>query len=845
MKLLTFIISLLIALPAFAQDAPQDSTATNNPQATKNVPRIDYSSQPKQYIIGKLTIDGLKTLDDNIVLSTTGMMVGDSVVIPGEHLSMAAKQLWNQRLFSDIKIETEFTGDSVAVNFVVKERARVYNWLFEGIKKGQIKDLLEKLNLRRGSELSDYHIATSERLIKEYYNEKGMRNAEISYRIEADSLVKNGVNVIFDIEPHNKLRIKTIEIEGAQELDPVKIAREMKNTKKKSINFFADNKFKDNEFPSDLVLIENYLRSKGFRDGEVLEDSLFQIDEKNLGVWIKVKEGQKYYYRDITWVGNSVYTTDHLSNYVLGFHKGDTYDSETMGARLGLPDKADMTTMSVSGLYQDNGYLVFNISPFETVIGDSVDVEIRMVEGKQFRINSVDFDGNTRTNDHVIRRELETLPGDLYSQSLLIRTYQRLASMGQFDQQSFSTPSITPNPQDETVDIKYSLTEVSNDEFELSLGWGSGMFIGSVGINFTNVSLRKFFDKEAWRPYPAGDNQTIGLQLSTSGSYYQSVSLSVTEPWLGGKKATSLSTNVFYSHQTDYYSWGTTSDASFSTIGASASIGKRLNWPDPFFTLQYGLSWQTYVMNDYSSFIFTDGVSHTISATLALARNSVDDYQGYPSTGSLMSLSLAITPPYSAFDGKDYSDTDMADDERYRWIEYHKWNLNATWFTPLTQNRKLVLMTRAQFGYLGSYNPYKISPFEGFEMGGDGLTTYSYYGVETVGLRGYDNGSLTPYSDYGIYAYIYSKYTAELRYPIMREGSTLVYVLGFAEAGNAYTQLKDFKPFELKKAAGVGIRIFLPILGLIGVDWGYGFDVPYNGASVSGSQIHFTMGMQM
>ncbi len=837
---LTLSLALFLSIPAFAQ--------SSNTTPTEDIPRIDYESSPKEYVISDIKVEGLRTLDEKLLISTTGLMVGDSILIPSEHLSLVAKGLWDQRAFADIDVKTDLQGDSVAITFIVKERARVYDWQFDGIKKSQTKDLLEKLNLRRGSELSDYLMGTSYALIKEYYREKGFRNATVDYRIESDSVVKNGVVVVFDIDPGKKQRIKEITIEGADNLNTKKMAKAMDNTKKKSLNFLADNKFKDDMFDDDLVLIENYMRSQGYRDGEVLADSLYQIDEKNIGVWMKVKEGIKYYYRDITWVGNSVYTTDHLANYVLGLHKGDTYDSEAMGARLGLPGKGEMGDISVASMYQDNGYLVFNIEPFETVVGkDSVDVEVRMIEGKQFRINQVDFDGNTRTNDHVIRRELETLPGDLYSQSLLIRTYQRLASMGQFDQQSFSTPQVIPNPQNQTVDIKYSLTEISNDQLELSLGWGGGMFIASVGVNFTNVSMRKFFDKTAWRPYPAGDNQTLGVRVQTNGSYYQAYSLSFVEPWLGGKRPTTFSLNTYYSRETNAYTWDVNPTQYFGTIGVGASIGKRLRWPDPFFTFQVGLQYQAYMMDDWTGFLMSNGTANTLSLNLTFGRNSVDDLQGYPTTGSNISLGVSLTPPFSAFNDIDYSDQTLDEQTRYRWIEYHKWNFNSQWFMPLSPDRKLVLMARAQFGYLGSYDPDNISPFEGFNVGGDGLTTgYNVYGVQTVGLRGYSNGSLTPYSDYGLYANIYSKFTAEIRYPVIRQGSTMVYLLAFAEAGNAFTNTKDYKPFELKKSAGIGMRIYLPILGLLGIDWGYGFDpASPNESERSGSQFHFTMGMQM
>ncbi|MEG2319786.1 MAG: POTRA domain-containing protein, partial [Mucinivorans sp.] len=429
------------------------------------------------------------------------------------------------------------------------------------------------------------------------------------------------------------------------------------------------------------------------------------------------EQGKKYYYRNITWIGNSKNSTDMLQDRVLQMYKGDVYDSETMSARLGIGGKTKMGDLSVSGLYTDDGYLAFTIEPIETVVGDSVDVEIRIIEGRQFRIRNVDFDGNTRTNDRVIRRELETVPGDLYSQSLLVRTYQRLAQMGQFDAKSFATPDVQPNMQQETVDIKYSLTEVSNDQFELSGGWGGGMFIASVGVNFTNISLRKFFDPKAWRPYPAGDNQTIGLKIQTNGTYYRALSVNFMEPWLGGRKPTSFAISFFTSRETDAYMLGQKATRRFGTIGGAVSLGKRLMWPDPYFTLSVGIQAQTYNMMNWAGFVLRDGTSNTIALNATIARNSIDDPYQYPSSGSNISLSLVITPPYSLFDGVDYSQP-MSQQDRYRWIEYHKWRLNAQWFFPLSADNKLVLMARAQFGYLGYFNKNKRSPFEGYQMGG-------------------------------------------------------------------------------------------------------------------------------
>lgn len=813
---------------------------------TVNTTRFDYSAKPKEYVIGKLEAKGLKLLNPELLIATTGLVVGDSIIIPSEHLSITARRLWDQRHFSDVKIETDFPSeDTVNITFLLKERQRVTKWMYDGIKVSEAKDLNTKLKVRRNSELTDFQLKTSLKLIRDYYNEKAFRNAKISYRTEQDSVTPGNVIIVFEINRGKKVRIGEISFEGNDNLPAKKLAKSLKKTRKASINVFQSSKFKDADFEEDRDNLVNYYKSKGYRDAKIIADSLYPINEKRIGLWIKVDEGKKYYYRDISWIGNSLHPTKMLQD-MLQINKGDVYDSESMGKRLGVSGKTDpMSDISVASLYVDQGYLSSVIEPVETVIGDSVDVQIRIIEGNQFRIKDVKFEGNTRTNDHVIRRELYTRPGELYSQSLLMRSYQRLAQMGQFDPTSIR-PDIVPNYQQELVDIKYSLTEISNDQLELSGGWGGGMFIASVGVNFTNVALRNFFDKNAWRPYPAGDAQTIGIKIQSNGTYYQAASLSFIEPWLGGRKPTSLSVSFYTSRESNAVFIGAVANKFFGTTGGAISLGKRLNWPDPYFTLSMGLSVQSYKLQDWDYFVVRNGVSNTIAANFTLGRNSVDDPYQYPSQGSDISLSLAITPPFSSFDGQDYSNKNMSENDRYRWIEYHKWKFDAKWFFPLTSNNKLVLMARAQFGYLGYYNTDKRSPFEGFTMGGDGLTGYSVYGVETIGLRGYENSSLTPYANYGQHASIYSKYIAEIRYPVIRQGQTMVYALGFLEAGNAFAKLDEYKPYNLKRSAGVGLRIFLPILGMLGIDWGYGFDqTSQSQGKPSGSQFHFSLGMQM
>lgn len=804
------------------------------------LPRIDYSGTPKPYIVGKINVHGAVAVDPQMIVNNLGIAAGDTIVVPGDAITIATRSLLDRRFFANMKIGTTIRKDTIDLDLYLRERIQVRGWDFPNVKSGEQKDLEEKLRLRQNGELSDYLLATCMDLIRKYYDEKAYRNAKISYTVTPDTLIKTAVVVHFHIDKGDKVRIGDIQFEGNENLSSKKLARAMEKTHKVNFKFWQSFKFKEKDFEEDLEKVRNYARSQGYRDAVVVADSTYAIPDKpkRMGIHIKLDEGQKYHYRNITWLGNTIYPTSALRD-MIGLKPGDVYDSETMDTRVNGQNPTDF---SISNTYKDRGYLAFMADPVETVVpGDSVDVEIRIVEGSQFRIKNVSFDGNTRTNDHVIRRELSTMPGDLYSQSLLMRTYQRLASMGQFDAQSL-LPNINPNLQQELVDINYTLKEVPNDQLELSGGWGGGMFIASVGINFTNISLRKFFDKKAWRPYPAGDNQTIGLKVQTNGTYYRALSVNFTEPWLGGKKPTSLSVSFYTSRETNAYRLGQKATAYFGAIGGTVGIGKRLNWPDPNFTLSVGLTMQSYNLDNWDYFIVKNGRSNTLALNLGIGRNSVDDLMQYPTRGSNLNLSVAATPPWSAFDGKDYSKP-MKDSERYKWIEYHKWKFNAQWFFPLSGDNKLVLMARAQFGYLGSYNKDKQSPFEGFQMGGDGLSGYSLYGVETIGMRGYKNNALTPLADYGIYARIFSKYTVEMRYPLVRTGSTLVYALVFGEAGNAFQELADFKPFSLKRAAGIGLRVYLPYLGMLGVDWGYGFDkTSASNGKAAGGKFSFSLG---
>ena len=840
LRILTIALFSLASVPVAAQI---DSTAQ-----VRNAPLLDYE-HPKQYIINKVKVSGIKYLDPEVVASMSGLTKGDTIMIPSDYLSSTLKTMWNQRIYSDVQILTEPVGDSVNIEIVLRERPRVYDWKIEGVRKGQMSELLETLKLKKGSELSDFVLNSSKDAIRKYFAEKGFYNADVSVRLENDTTLENVVNVFFVVDRKNRVKIGKIDFEGNTALSDRQLRRSFKKTHQKSINIFKGAKYKEKDYEEDKENLIDFYNSRGYRNATILSDSVYRINDKRLGIALKVDEGNKFYYRNVSWTGNSVYETRQL-NDMLGISKGETYDKKTLHKRLGIGKHADYEDMSsISSLYQNNGYLFSSIDPGEVVVGeDSIDINVKIFEGKQAKINEVKISGNHRVNDRVIRRELYVRPGELYNRALLMQTIRQLNQMQHFDPEKTSPGiDLVPN-SNELVDISFPLEEVASDKFEISGGWGSNMFVGSVGVQLNNVSLKNFFKGSEWRPYPHGQNQQLAIRGQTNGSYYKAISLNFTEPWLGGKKPNSLTVGLYYSDETDaYYAWQS-GNRHFRTIGVSVGIGRRLSWPDRYFTIYNEISYQAYNLKDWSSFLVTNGTSNIFALKTVLARNSVDS-PIYPRTGSEFSLSLTLTPPYSLFQKNvDYADPNLPDYKRYKWIEYHKWQFKAQWYYPLTNNNKLVLMARAEMGYLGSYNKNKPSPFEGFDVGGDGMSGYNVYGVEIVGLRGYENSALTPYTytadGRADYARAYNKYTMEIRYPFILKPSSTIYGLVFAEGGNAFKSWKEFDPFLIKRSIGVGARIYLPIVGMLGIDWGYGFDKAVGQTERSGSQVHFIIGTQ-
>ncbi|MDY4570103.1 MULTISPECIES: outer membrane protein assembly factor BamA [Alistipes] len=824
----------------FAQEQnPQDTTAAPKPAVSENAPMYRNDGAPRLYHIRNVNVHGVQYLNPDILKSSAGLIEGDSIYLPSNFISNAISRLWSQRFFSDVKIGAEIEGDSLDLEVFLKERPRVYNWEFEGISKGKKKDLLEKLKLKRGSELSDYVIDKNQKLIKQYWAEKGFRNTEVGVRIDNDTLRPGqAVTVTFLIDRKSKVKIGKINFTGNEQFPDKRLRRTFKKTHQKSINFFKGAKLNESDYENDKELLIDFYNSKGYRNATIVSDSIYPINEKRLGIDIDVSEGNKYYIRNVSWVGNSVYETDDLQR-MFGVKKGDTYDKKSMHKRLGIGKEENPEDMSVKSLYQNEGYLMSQIEPAEVIIApDSIDIEVKVFEGKQFTINEVGITGNQRVDDEVIRRELYTRPGELYNRSLLMQTIRTLGSMGHFNPEAVM-PDIKPVTND-LVNVNWPLEEQASDQFNIAGGWGSGTFVGSVGITLNNLSIKNTFKKGAWRPYPMGQNQRLSLSAQTNGTYYKAFAFSFTDPWMGGKKPNSFTLSAHFSEQNNaYYVWQSATQY-FRTYGVAAGLGKRLNWPDPYFTFYAEANYERYNLKNWTGFVVENGNSNLLSLKLVLARNSVDQ-PIYPRRGSEFSASVQATLPYSLWDGKDYSDQSMSDQDRYRWIEFHKWQFKAQWFQGFLRNSNLVLMLKAEMGYLGSYNKNKVSPFQRFEVGGDGMSGYNIYGIDIIAMRGYEDGALDPSS---YYSRGYNKYTAELRYPIILKPSSQIYVLGFLEGGNAFDSWKKFSPFRIKRSAGFGVRLYLPVVGMLGIDWGYGFDPPANSTTKSGSQFHFVLGQQ-
>ncbi len=842
-------------------------------------PDISYAGTPKTLVLGGINVSGIEGYEDYMLAGISGLSVGQEITVPGNEITDAVKRYWRHGLFSDVKISADsIVGDKIYLHVSLALRPRVSVINYVGLKKSEREDMENKLGLLKGAQITPNMIDRAKILAKRYFDDKGFKNADIEIRQRDDVSNKNQVILDVIIDKKEKMKVRDIIIEGNAQLSSSKIkggflrkgAFAKTHEAGKLSSLFKAKKFTPERWAADKKkLIEKY-NELGFRDATILEDTVWNADEKHVNIHIKVDEGKKYYLRNVTWVGNTVYSTDYL-NALLGMKKGDVYDQKLLNKRLTEDEDA------VGNQYWNHGYLFYNLQPTEVnIVGDSIDLEMRIVEGQQAHLNKVRINGNDRLYENVVRRELRTKPGDLFSKEALQRSARELATMGHFDAEKVK-PDVFPNYEDGTVDINWNLEQKSNDQIEFSLGWGQTGLIGKIGLKLNNFSMRNLFGKNKERRglLPIGDGETLSLGAQTNGKYYQSYNASYSTAWLGGKRPLQFNVSVFYSKQTgvnsNYYNnssryayynslngYGSSYYNNYENyydpnqyiqmLGASVGWGKRLRWPDDYFVLSMDLSYTRYMLKNWRYFIMSNGNANNINLGLTLSRNSTDNPM-FPRKGSEFMASVSVTPPWSKWDGKDYRN--LANDpksptfakeqqEKYRWVEYHKWKFKSKTYTALSGGQKcFVLMSRIEFGLLGAYNSYKKSPFETYYMGGDGMSGYSTgYAEETIGLRGYENGSLTPY---GAEGYAYTRMALELRYPFML-GNTTIYGLGFAEAGNAWADTRKFNPLQLKRSAGLGVRIFLPMVGLMGIDWAYGFDKVYG--TKGGSQFHFILGQE-
>ena len=880
---------LLIALALLATVMIPEVKATEPTDTIYNPPMF-FTGMPKKYEIAGIRVSGLQNYEDYIVIGYSGLSVGDVVEIPGDAITSAAKRFWRQGLFSKIQIKVEkVCGDKAWLLFDLRQQPRISQINYNGVKKNEREELQQRLNLNPGNQITQNIVQRAKEIISAYFKQKGFGNVDVDITQSPDLSKENEMIVDINIDKNEKVKVHKIYINGNDVLSDNKIQRTMKKTNEKSklLNLFRQKKFVEKDYETDLGLIIQKYNELGYRDAKILSDSVTAYKDNLVDVHIDIEEGQKYYISNISWAGNTIYPSSTL-DAILGMKAGDVYNQKLLNKRTLEDDDA------VANLYMNNGYLFFQLVPIESKIeGDSVALEMRVIEGPQARINNIVINGNDRLYEKVIRRELRVRPGELFSKEDLMRSAREIAQTGHFDPENMN-PVPLPDPENGTVDIEYNLVSKANDQIEFSAGWGQTGVIGKLSLKFTNFSMKNFLNPKTYKGIiPQGEGQTLTLSGQTNGRYYQAYSISFMDPWFGGKRPNTLSVSAYFSKQTDIssnyltnsgygygypgygygypgyygggygygsnyygnygynnsYEYAYDPDKSIMMFGLAAGYGKRLNWPDDYFQFMATLNYQLYMMHDWDYFLVNNGNCHNINLELMLQRNSIDNPL-YTRNGSQFMLSVSATPPYSLFDGKDYASMSSSDPDKYKFIEYHKWKFKAKIFSPLaplTVKRTPVLMTRVEYGFLGTYNKNKKSPFETFYMGGDGMSGYSStYAQETIGLRGYENGSIAGNGGYNSYGYAYSRLAMELRYPFLLEPSSTIYGLVFVEAGNAWTDLKNFNPFNLKRSAGVGVRIFLPMIGLMGLDWAYGFDEPNYGSNGkrSGSNLHFIIGQE-
>jgi len=889
------VLLLMIVLGfAVSVSAQEKDTTQVEVEAPAELPVISYTTSPRKYKIADIKVTGMPSYEDYLLIGFSGLSVGDEVHIPGEEMSQAAKRFWRHGLFSDVKIlATKIEGDQVWLEFRLQPRPRISQVTYHGIKKSERDDLEAKVGLRKGFQVTPNVLDRTKIVIERYFDGKGFKNVEIDIS-QKDDLTNEG-EVIIDIyiDKNEKTKINRIYFSGNEELNNRALKKVMKKTNEKADwgydfitsikEMFSTKKFTTEEYENDKNNIITKYNELGYRDAKIVMDSVANHNEKTVDIFLNIEEGQQYFLKDVNFVGNTKYPSEQLE-FVLGMKAGDVYNQKKLGERLNVEDDA------VANLYMNQGYLFFQADPVEVEVeNDSISLEIRIQEGPQATINRIIINGNDRLYEDVVRRELRTKPGMLFSREDLMRSLRELAQMGHFDPENM-VPNPLPDIDNGTVDIEYNLVSKANDQVELSAGWGQTGVIGKVSLKFTNFSMKNLLNPNTYKGIiPQGEGQTLTLSGQTNGRYYQAYSVSFVDPWFGGKRPNTLSISAYFSKQTDisssylsnnsyydpysYYNYGGYGygysgygygygnnygnyeyaydpDKYITMFGVAAGYGKRLNWPDDYFQFMATFNYQLYTMKDWDYFLVNNGTCHNFNIELMLQRNSIDNPL-YSRSGSQFTLSVSATPPYSLFDNKDYAAMSSDNQDKYRFIEYHKWKFKAKTFVPLVPltsgiKRTPVLMARAEYGLLGSYTEAKRSPFETFYMGGDGMSGYSStYATETIGLRGYENGSIAGNGGYSSYGYAYSRLSMELRYPFLLEPTSTIYGLAFVEAGNAWTSISKFNPFDLKRSAGVGVRIFLPMIGLMGIDYAYGFDTPNYGSSErGGSQFHFILGQE-
>ena len=886
-KLSIALAALLWFLPAIAQTAAPEEAAgytATAPADTIYNPEVIYSPIPRTYEIAGISVSGVEHVDDYIIIGYSGLSVGERVSIPGEAISNAVKRFWRQGLYSKVQIKVEKTvGDKAWLQIELRQQPRMSEMRFEGTKGGEKKDLTERLGMVAGQQITPNILARARQIIEAYYAGKGYKNANV--RIDQHADLSNENQVILDVvvDRHNKVKVHKIYVDGNEVLSDNAVKRAMKKTNENGnlLNLFKQKKFVDSDFADDRERIIQKYNELGYRDARITHDSVARYDDKTVDVFLTVDEGQKYYISDISWVGNTVYPTDVLSN-LLGINPGDVYNQKLLTKRTTEDDDA------VANLYLDNGYLFFQLVPIEeNVKGDSVALQMRILEGPQARINKVVINGNDQLYEKVIRRELRVRPGELFSKSDLMRSAREIAQTGHFNPENMDIRP-EPNEADGSVDIIFGLESKANDKIQFSFGWGQTGITGQLALSFTNFSIKNLFNPGAYKGIiPRGDGQTLSISAQTNAKYYQSYNISFFDPWLGGKRPNSFnvsldycrSTGINYSYFNDnwsnaymysywtqgtygsnsnYYSYQDAYDPNkiLQLAGVSVGYGTRLTWPDDYFQFQASLAYRWYYLKNWEYLAYMqNGSSNSLALTLSLSRSSIDNPL-YTRRGSTFSVEFTATPPASLFGKKDWrklynianssesssAEQTAAKQQMYRWIEYWKLKFKSRTYTPLTDpdgQWTLVLMTRADFGLLGSYNKFLKTPFETFYFGGDGMTGGYTYATETIGMRGYENGQFTPLNYEG---YAYGRFTAELHFPFMLQPSTTIYGVAFAEAGNAWTSVKDFSPFNLARSAGAGVRVYLSVIGFLGIDWAYGFDKVWGRRG--GSQFHFILGQE-